>query len=172
MAHFNHHFLEMNLLLPPSAILQKWATGLRSSVCPVHTILLFYFISFHFISFLQPHLQYMKVPRLGVKLELQLPAYTIVTATQDPSHICSLCCSLWKHQILNPLNEARDQTSLLMDTMSDSSPTELRWEFLRFYDRTFNSDIYLFPVLPPHEEFSQDQRTMLATQWNLQMLIE
>ena len=30
----------------------------------------------------------MEVPRLGVKSELQLPAYTTATATQDPSLGC------------------------------------------------------------------------------------
>ena len=30
-------------------------------------------------------LWYIEIPRLGVKLELQLPAYTTVTATEDPS---------------------------------------------------------------------------------------
>ena len=38
----------------------------------------------------------MEVPRLGVELELQLPAYTIARATPDPSHICSL-----RHSSLN-----------------------------------------------------------------------
>ena len=28
----------------------------------------------------------MEVPKLGVELELQLPAYGTATATQDPSH--------------------------------------------------------------------------------------
>ena len=37
-----------------------------------------------------PHLQHMEVPKLGVKSELQLPAYTTVTATLDPSRICDL----------------------------------------------------------------------------------
>ena len=32
----------------------------------------------------------MEVPRLGVELQLQLPAYAKATATQDPSHICEL----------------------------------------------------------------------------------
>ena len=32
-------------------------------------------------------------------------AYTIATATPDPSCICNLCHSLQKHQILNPLME-------------------------------------------------------------------
>ena len=34
----------------------------------------------------------MEVPRLGVKMELQLPAYTVATAkaTLDLSHICDL----------------------------------------------------------------------------------
>ena len=35
-------------------------------------------------------LQHMEVPRLGVESELQLPAYAIATATQDPSHVCNL----------------------------------------------------------------------------------
>ena len=56
----------------------------------------------------------MEAPRLGVQPELQLPAYT--TATQDPSHVCKLCHSLWQHQILNRLSEARDQTHILKDT--------------------------------------------------------
>ena len=54
----------------------------------------------------------MDVPRLGVQLELQLPAYT--TATPDPSHICDLHHSPRQCQILNPLNEARDRTHNLM----------------------------------------------------------
>ena len=58
----------------------------------------------------------MEVPRLGVKLQLQLPAYTTAIATQDPSLICDLCLSSLQCQILNPLSEARDQTHILMDT--------------------------------------------------------
>ena len=54
----------------------------------------------------------MKVPRLGVKLKLQLLAYT--TATQDPSPICDLHHSSRRRQILNPLGEARDGTCNLM----------------------------------------------------------
>ena len=41
--------------------------------------------SFFFFFFLGPHLWHMEVPRLGVKLELQLPAYTTATASWDPS---------------------------------------------------------------------------------------
>ena len=32
----------------------------------------------------------MEVPRLGVKDELQLLAYTTTTATQDPGNVCDL----------------------------------------------------------------------------------
>ena len=56
----------------------------------------------------------MEVPRLGVKLKLQLTVKA--TETQDPSCLCKLYHSPWQHQILNPLSEARDQTSILMDT--------------------------------------------------------
>ena len=56
----------------------------------------------------------MKVPRLRVKWELQLPAYTTATATQDPSRIRDLHHSSRQHQILNPLSKARDRTCNLM----------------------------------------------------------
>ena len=35
---------------------------------------------------------------------------------QDPSHICSLCCSLQQRQNLNPMNKARDGKYILIDT--------------------------------------------------------
>ena len=40
--------------------------------------------------FLGPHLRDIEVPRLGVKLELELPAYTTATATRDLSGVCDL----------------------------------------------------------------------------------
>ena len=46
----------------------------------------------------------MEVPKLGVKLELYLPAYATATETWDQSRICDLYHSLWQHWILNPLN--------------------------------------------------------------------
>ena len=63
----------------------------------------------------------MEVPRLGVKLELQLPAYTTATAMWDPSHICDLYHSSRQRGILNPLSQARDQTRILMDA------SRVRW---------------------------------------------
>ena len=59
----------------------------------------------------------MEIPRLGVKAELQLPAYTTATATQDPNHIWHLHYSSWQHWIPDPLSEAQDQTCILMDTI-------------------------------------------------------
>ena len=53
----------------------------------------------------------MEIPKLEVKLELQVPTYA--TARQDPNHLCNLHHSCW---ILNPLSEARDPTHILMDT--------------------------------------------------------
>ena len=55
----------------------------------------------------------MEVPRLGVELELQLPAYAI--ALWDPSRVCELHRSSRQRQILKPLSEARDGTHSLMD---------------------------------------------------------
>ena len=61
-----------------------------------------------YFFFLQLHPQHMEVSRLGIDSELQLPAYTTVTAVPNLSHICDLHHSLWQRQILNPLSEARD----------------------------------------------------------------
>ena len=63
----------------------------------------------------------MEVPQLGVKSELQLPAYTTAKETQDPSSICNLRRSLQQCQILNTLSEARDQNRILMDTLLGSN---------------------------------------------------
>ena len=58
----------------------------------------------------------MEVPRLGVKLELQLPAYTTATAKQDPSHVCDLHHGSQQRWTLNSLSEARDRTRVLVVT--------------------------------------------------------
>ena len=46
---------------------------------------LFLSLSFSYclLCFLGPHMRHMKVPRLGVKSELQLLAYTTATAMRD-----------------------------------------------------------------------------------------
>ena len=58
----------------------------------------------------------MEVPRLGVELEWQPLAYTTATPMPDQSCTCDLHHSSWPCWILNPLNEARDRTCLLMVT--------------------------------------------------------
>jgi len=72
--------------------------------------LFFVFCFLFFFVFLGPHPRHMEVPRLGVELELLLPAYARATAMPDPSCVCNLHHSSWQRQILNPLSEARDQT--------------------------------------------------------------
>ena len=69
---------------------------------------------FPFSCFLGLHLQHMEVDRLGVKSELQLPAYTPATATPDLSLVCDLHHSSRQCRILNPLRKARDRTRNLM----------------------------------------------------------
>ena len=62
----------------------------------------------------------MKVPRIGVESELQLPAYTRATATLDPSHICDLVTTVTTAHgntgSFNQLSKGRDWTCFLMDT--------------------------------------------------------
>ena len=54
----------------------------------------------------------MEVPGLGAELELQLLAYTTAMATPDSTCISHLYHSLWQHQILKLLSEAKDQTHI------------------------------------------------------------
>ena len=71
-------------------------------------------VSFRFFSvfLLGPYTQHMEVPRLGVKLELQL----LATATPDLSRVCDLHRSSRQRRILNLLivPEAGDWTCNLM----------------------------------------------------------
>ena len=76
--------------------------------------LIFFFVLTFFVFFLGLHPWPMEVPRLGVKSELQLPAYTTATATWDLSCICDLHPSLLQRRILNPLSDTRDRTCNLM----------------------------------------------------------
>ena len=57
----------------------------------------------------------MEVPRVGVKLELQLLAYDTATGIRDLSHICDLHHSSWPCLIPDPLSMARDQTGVNTD---------------------------------------------------------
>ena len=77
-----------------------------------HRVLIF---SFFCILGLYPwHVEY---PRLQVESELQqLKACTTATATRNLSHVWKLYHSSRQCQILNPLNEARDWTHILMVT--------------------------------------------------------
>ena len=62
----------------------------------IHYFLIFCLFIYLFILFWGPHSQHLEVPRLGVKSELQLPAYATATATWDRSHVCNLHHSLWQ----------------------------------------------------------------------------
>ena len=76
---------------------------------------LFFFLFFFFV-FLGLNLWHMEIPRLGIKSELQLLAYTTATAMQDLRCVCDLHHSSQQCWVLNPLSEARDQTCILTDT--------------------------------------------------------
>jgi len=80
-----------------------------------HSLLLLLLFFFFLVS-LGLHLHHMEVPRLGVESELQLPAYTTATAMPDTSQVCNLHHSSQQHWILNPVNEARGWSHILMDT--------------------------------------------------------
>ena len=104
----------------------------------------------------------MEIPRLGVELELQLPAYVIPTAMPDSSHICDLHSSLWQRWILNPLSEARDQTCILMETMLGSQLAEPQRELPHFTNLNLlnphNSAAKQIPFLFPFNKDVEIQR--------------
>ena len=70
----------------------------------------------------------MVVPKLEVESELQVLAYATATAMPDMSHVYDLHHSSQQHWILNPLNEARDRTHILMDNSQGYYPSEPQWE--------------------------------------------
>ena len=94
---------------------RRWAILPISTKCcgGVERVFVCLFVCLFFFGFLGTHMWHMEVSRLGVKLELQLPAYTTATATWDLSFICDLHHSSQQGQILNPLSEARDRTRKL-----------------------------------------------------------
>ena len=82
-------------------------------------LFIFYFFA---LCFLGPHPWHMEFLRLGVQLELQLPAYATATATWNLSCVFDLYHSSWQCQILDPLSKARDRTHILMDTSRVLNP--------------------------------------------------
>ena len=52
----------------------------------------------------------MEVSGPGGKSELQLPAYTTATSTQDPSCVFDLHHSSWQHRLLNHILSDTSQT--------------------------------------------------------------
>ena len=63
---------------------------------------------FFFFVFLCSHLQHMEVPRLGVRSELQLPAYVTTIATCDLSCVATYTTAHLNSQILNLLSGAME----------------------------------------------------------------
>ena len=93
------------------------------------------FLFFCFLFFLLGlHSSHIEVPRPGLKTEVQLPAYTTAIATQSPSCACHLHYSSRQCQIPDALNEARDQTRILIDTSrihfrcAATGPPELKFD--------------------------------------------
>ena len=77
------------------------------------------FLSFFLSFFFKATLETFGSPQARGLIEAgscQPPAYATATATPDPSHVCNIYHSSWQCQILNPLSEARYQTSILIDT--------------------------------------------------------
>ena len=64
----------------PAHKTQLHSVTLVRNVSQIHLLFLFLFLPPYPCSFLWQHLRHMKVARLGVEAELQLPVYTTATA--------------------------------------------------------------------------------------------
>ena len=104
----------------------------------------------------------MEVPRPGVELELQLPAYTTATATQDLSRACDLHHSSWQCWICNTLSKTRDRTHVLMDTSQ-----------VHYYWATMGTPREVFlTTLHPHSLSNGGQEASLYwNEWRLQHVL-
>ena len=92
------------------------------------------FFFFFFLVFLGLHpKKRMEVPRLGVKSELQLLAYTPARAILDLNHVCDLPRSVWQCRILNLPSKARDRTCFLMDTSWILNPLSYDGNSMSFF---------------------------------------
>ena len=120
---------------------------------------------FFLFSFLGQHLWHREVPRLSVKSELWLPAYTTATATPDLSCICNLYHSLWQHHIFNLLSEARDWTCICTDTVVGSQHNEPQWEILLLLFSAF-SPVYISWNTLPWQTFISSKNKIILTIWN------
>ena len=92
-SHINQFLSSLCLKSGKSDLKQQWYSS-KAKVSPLYFLF-------------RAHLQHIEVPRLGVRLELQLLAYTMPAL----SWVCNLHCSSQQHLILNPLSKARDQTT-------------------------------------------------------------
>ena len=74
------------------------------------------FFFFFFLFLLRATLVAYGSSKARVWIRAMAPAYATETTTTDPSCVYDVHHSLWQHQILNPLSEARDKTRNLMDS--------------------------------------------------------
>ena len=74
----------------------------------------------NFFFFLGLHLRHMEIPRLEVKLELQLLPYSTATARIRAMSV-TYTTAQQQHGVPNPLNKARDWSCILMDTSHNSN---------------------------------------------------
>ena len=89
-----------------------------------------------YVFFLMATPRHMEVPSLGLKLELQLLAYSTATALLDANCIFDLHHSSWNTGSFNPLRKARDQTHILLDTS----------QILNLMSHNGNSQLYFYTL--------------------------
>ena len=92
--------------------LQLWLRSDPSYAAGQPKKIIYSCLNYHYIW---PYPWHIKVPKLGVELELQLQAYTTAAATPDPSRIHDLHHSSRQCWILYPLSKGKDRTRILID---------------------------------------------------------
>ena len=100
---------------------RRWAFMMAWRFQPLSSFLVFFFFflfTYWFIFKVTPVTYGSSQARVWIRAVAE--TYTTATATRDLNHICDLCWSLRQCQILNSLNEAKDWTHILIDTMLGS----------------------------------------------------
>ena len=117
--------------------LSKWVVLKVVSVDNVRTDMQVLFV---FCLLGPQHPLFMEVPRLWVKLELLPLAYA--TAMPALSSVCDLHHSSQQCRILNPMNEARNRTCILME----ASQIHFCWAMTGIPRRCLHPDFRLGPM--------------------------
>ena len=115
-------------------LIAKWEKEIPSVLNFKEWMHLFIYLLTYLLSFLGLRVWHVEVPRLGVKLEIQLLAYTTATAMWDLGRVCNLYHS--SHNVGSLTHWVRPRIE----------PTS-SWILVRFVSTAPQKELLCFPIL-------------------------